>query len=499
MLPPGQRRAVLSDSNLYWLILTVVAMAELAPLALIQYLPLVDLPNHEAGVYVLAHYASDPSMRKYFIVDWRPIPDMGFELFSVPLVRLGISPILVARAFLGVAIAVYVAAGHLLAKAALGRRSLRGLLLPLMFYNSTLAFGFVDFTFGLSLSLFTFALWFRWRAALTPLRTTALTVLASAAMIAHLSAYGFLLIAVLVTLLADRVGHTRRPSQSVQSTVMLAPPLVILGVASLGQRAAGAVSWDSPVDKAKALIGLFLSYNYTWDVLTLGGIAVIFFVAVARSVRVNVNYHFAAIAVAFVLLFVVLPYTAFTASDVDVRALPPAVVMAVCAVQFRIGRRLAVALTAATVAVGLARVGLIADEWLHLSRSISREVQRLNTALPRNATVYAIFPEGASWVGKRERPYRHIVSYATLDRNAHVSTTFAARFQQPLVSRIDERAAARAVPPYTLNYSTLRRYAYVWTYKPSIVLRRQLVGRCTAIYGRDGFFLCRVVRRKRRL
>ena len=71
-------------TRLYWALLTAVAACEIAPLYLVHYLPLVDLPNHEARIDILAHYGTNPTMRQFYVVDWRPIPDLAFDLFAVP-------------------------------------------------------------------------------------------------------------------------------------------------------------------------------------------------------------------------------------------------------------------------------------------------------------------------------------------------------------------------------------------------------------------------------
>ena len=87
------------------------------------------------------------------------------------------------------------------------------------------------------------------------------------------------------------------------------------------------------------------------------------------------------------------------------------------------------------------RVAVVAHQWQGISDKIATQVQALDEALPRNADVYSLFPEGAPQIDKRERAYAHLASYATINRNAHVSRTFAERSQQPLVSRVDELAA----------------------------------------------------------
>ena len=100
---PDRRSSAAGDraAALYWSVLGFVAIVEIVPLFVVKYLPLVDLPNHEARIAILAHYGSNPTMQKFYVVDWRPIPDLAFDLFSVPLVRIGLTPSRPAACFSG--------------------------------------------------------------------------------------------------------------------------------------------------------------------------------------------------------------------------------------------------------------------------------------------------------------------------------------------------------------------------------------------------------------
>jgi hypothetical protein len=476
-------------SLLYWIVLAGVAAVEIAPLFLVKFLPLVDLPNHEARIAILAHYGSNPTMQKYYVVDWRPIPDLAFDLFAVPLVRLGLSPIEAGRLFLATAVLLYVTGGHLLAKAAAGRRSWLGVILPFLFYSSALFYGFINFVFGFGVFLVAFALWLRWRIGITYGRTAVISALLVVAFLSHLAAFGLLAVAIVVTIAFDR--RLGRTSSSGRSLLAFLPALALFAYSSEARGSKGTMSWGSLVEKAHVLAGTFLSYNYKLDALWILGVVAIAVVAVVLARSITIEPAFATLAALLALIFVLLPHTLITATNVDARPVPAAVAFFLCAIRLSLPPRIAATLAIGVVALGVGRVAVIKAQWRTISDEIAAQVQALDTALPRNANVYSLFPEGGAQVDKRQRPYAHIVSYATIDRNAHVSRTFAERSQQPLVSRVDEAAAENAAPPFTVNPATFRRYSYVWSYKPGPVVRRQLQGRCVRVYARSGFYLCR--------
>ena len=478
-------------SRLYWTVMAAVAAVQIAPLFLIEYLPLVDLPNHEARIEILAHYGSNPTMQKFYVVDWRPIPDLAFDLFAVPLVRLGMSPLEAGRLFLAIAALLYLVGGHLLGKAARGRRSWLGVILPLLFYNSMLFYGFINFVFGFGVFLVAYALWFRWRAEMTLQRVVAVSALLVVAYLCHLAAFGSLSIAIVVTLIVDRaLGLTER-ADGARSLVAFLPALVLLAYSTEARGSGAGMDWGSLTSNVRVLGGVFLSYDYRLDAVWLVGIVVTALAAVAFSRSAVIEPTFAAVAVAFAVLFMLLPHSMITASNVNARVIPAFVAFALCAVRLSLAPRLAAALAVCVVALALSRVAVIAGQWHAVSETISAQVHALDEAIPRNANVYSVFPEDGPQIDKRERAYAHVASYATIDRNAHVSRTFAERSQQPLVSRIDEIAALDRVGPYAINPATFRRYSFVWTYQPPSRVRDRLQGACATVYDRGGFYLCR--------
>ncbi len=479
------------STALYWGLLAAVAAIEIAPLYLIKYLPLVDLPNHEARIDILAHYGSNETMQKFYVVDWRPIPDLAFDLFAVPLVRLGLTPVAAGRLFLAIAALLYVIGGHLLAQGATGRRSWLGVVLPLLFYSSMLFYGFINFVFGFGVFLVGYALWLRWRANLTYLRTALVAALLVVAYLCHLAAFGLLSIAIVVTVVVDQaLGRSTRIAAA-RSLAAFVPSLALLVYSTEARGSGGGLAWGSVREKAQVVGGMFLSYDHKLDAIWVAGLLVVAVVAVVLSHSITIEPAFAALTVVFALLFLLLPASLITATNVDARLVPAVVACFLCAIRLSLAPRLAAGLAVCVVLLAAIRVGVITHQWHEISGNIATQVQLLDSAVPRNADVYSLFPEGASRIAKPERPYAHVASYATLNRNAHVSRTFAERSQQPLVSRVDEIAALDAVEPFTVNFATLRRYSFVWTYKPGPVVRRQLRGRCTTIYDTDGFLLCR--------
>src|SRR5581483_3554127 len=370
-------------ARLYRFLLAVVALAQLAPVLLVHYVPLVDLPNHASRLEILAHYGSNPTMQRWYTVDWRPIPDLAFDLVGVPLVRLGLSPLAATRLFLVVTVLLYVAGGHLVASALHGRRSWAGVVLPLVLYDSMLLLGFLNFVFGFGVFLVAFGLWYRRRAALTPGWGALLALLAAVTLLSHLAAYGLLLVAAAVVLCVDLLARRLTRRAALASALVAVPSLVLLLYATTQRGGRGGADWGSAKEKAKPVFGLFLTYDRRVDALLLGALLVVLAAAVLLARRRTIVVPAAALAAVFALLYLVLPHAFVTATVVDSRMLPAVVVTALCALRLSLPPRLAAGLAVAAVALGVARLAYVTHEWRLIGGAIDRQVALLDRSLPR--------------------------------------------------------------------------------------------------------------------
>jgi hypothetical protein len=353
-------------------------------------------------------------------------------------------------------------------------------------------YGFINFVFGFGVFLVGFALWLRWRNDMSPARTLSVAALLVLSYLSHLAAFGLLGLAIVATIVFDELRGRSDRRGAIRSLGAFAPAIALLAYSTVARGSSGGgIVWGTPREKAQVAAGMYSTYDHRLDALWLGGALVLALAGVALSRRVELDPLAAVLTAVFALCFLLLPPSLITASNVDARVIPGVLALFLCAVRISPRPGVAASLCVCAVLLGGSRVAVIAVQWQHLSTKIASQVRRLDASLPRNADVYSLFPEDAPQIDKRERSFTHLASYAAIDRNAHVSRTFAERSQQPLVSRVDELTALDAVPPFTVNFATFRRYSYVWTYEPGATVRRQLHGRCTTVFDTRGFYLCR--------
>src|ERR1700710_1672748 len=74
--------------RVWWLALTGLCVALLAPLLIVDVPPLLDYPNHLARVFVLAALPHDPVLARFYAAHWSIIPNRALDLVGPPLIAV---------------------------------------------------------------------------------------------------------------------------------------------------------------------------------------------------------------------------------------------------------------------------------------------------------------------------------------------------------------------------------------------------------------------------
>ena len=133
----------------------------LLPLMRAEFPPGADMLNHVARVHILHNLPNDGDLQRYYQADWGIIPNLAFDIFSIPLLNF-LSANQVGKLFLALAVLMMFAGVSALRYQLFGKVGLLPLCVGLIAYSSPLALGFANYTFGLGLVLLMVA---GWRAA----------------------------------------------------------------------------------------------------------------------------------------------------------------------------------------------------------------------------------------------------------------------------------------------------------------------------------------------
>lgn len=451
------------NRKIYYAVFALVLCALVVPVWLVEIPPLVDLPNHLARVFVLAHYADTPFFQENFQIVRQPIPNLAIDLIVLPLMKF--FDIWTAnRLFLTLMICLFAFGCHLTAARKSGEFSYSALPASFLIYSGTFFYGYVNYVFSVALFLISFGLWLRWRERLNLGRALALIALTAAIYLSHLSAFVFFGVAVFFVDAYDfltRVEeHRTLKSLAVDAAFFVLPAIAFLAFMNNGG-SVGVFRWNSFSGKAVALFSAFRSYDLWADLLcvaALGGL--IYFLK--RRKEIEFDKTLLLVASIFFVLFLLAPKYVFT-GDADLRIVLPAfaLLIASCRINFLSGKTFAA--FAVLLCVFAVRQSAIAYRWFQMSGTLAAETKLLDAIAPQSKVYPLYFNDDAAANEKLERPVIHAVQFVTFKNSSIAATLFAFRGQQPLVFR---RAGQYATPENqdeTKWLELLGDSDYVWT------------------------------------
>ncbi len=246
---------------------TLVFLVAILPLLLTRHLPLVDLPNHLAGQFIIAHWQTSAAYQQYYQVHWALIPNLGLDVFVQavgPIIGIDTA----FRAFCISTMALLFLGTKLINLHYAGPDARIYRIAPIFFYNGPFQFGFLSFTFGVGLALVAFGLYLRFWNPTRPRRIAAFTLLSSLVFFCHLAAFGTFAIAVCAHQLAEALPILRRATpiaflrnlagRAALALLVLLPPLLLFLVLGLinGHPASHYVHYGPVIQKLESVAAL---------------------------------------------------------------------------------------------------------------------------------------------------------------------------------------------------------------------------------------------------
>ncbi|HYG81841.1 MAG TPA: hypothetical protein VD861_15695 [Pyrinomonadaceae bacterium] len=478
------------SSSSYWWSLCLVTALLCLPVLLVTYHPLVDYPNHLARSFIFYNYESVPAFQATYVRLLEPIPDLGIELVTSPLLPF-VGLLTASKIFLLLMVLVFVTGCHRLGRAIHGHPTWLAVPCCFFVYNSMLLYGMVNYVFGVGLFGIALSYWLDWRARWTAPRFLLVAILVLCAYLTHLTSYGFLGVTFVVITSLDYFKRRESLYRAALGLLPLVPPFVAFLLFMRGSGKVGEISWNTLGGKLIGALALILSYNYQLDAFSLLCLVVMAAVVVSLHRRRPINIAWPTFIAGCVLafLYLICPKVLFTSSAADVRFIVPAALLLVLSLRLDLPAAAGRVLLLAWVIVASVRVGAIGMTWRALDKRIGAEVERLRV-VPEGAKVYPVFPEPDD---KAERSFEHVVLYTTVNQRAVVPTLFGFGGVSIYFRARPTYIAASSREPERL-VETLAGYDYVWSFKEGEQWRRTFQGMSTPVYEADGFTLWRIKR-----
>ncbi len=216
----------------FWAAFAVLLAGAAIPVLRADVPPLLDYPNHLARMHLLTDPALAQSLRRYYEIDWQPLPNLGMDLAVVALAKL--MPVTWAmKTFIVASFALLVAGASFVHRAYYRQWSIWPLFAFLFLYNRIFLLGFLTYLFGLGLAIAGLGLWIALERRPAGLRLAIATLVALALFFVHLlacAAYGLMLAGYELGRALELEPRTLGPwcRRLAQVAMPFLPPLLIL-------------------------------------------------------------------------------------------------------------------------------------------------------------------------------------------------------------------------------------------------------------------------------
>jgi hypothetical protein len=398
--------------------------------------PLADYVNHLARMHVIATIDHDPTLSRYYEIEWQIIPNLMMDLI-VPTVAGVVGVYLAGQLFTAVCLIGIVTGALALNRSLFGRWSAGPLMTIPLLYNGVFLVGVMNYMFGIGLCLWALAAWVRLRNQHLLISLSVSTVFCIALFFCHLFALGLYGLGVCSYEIWRYLAEPQRPRLGRQLQIIVAgiPFLLVLSLLlfSPTMQLAGEIDWE-PRGKLDGLIYVIEVYSDIAAIFIGGSLAMACIWAVRyRLLRVH-PFGWTLLVVACAV-YLAMPRTLFASYMADQR-LPIAIAFTMIAavdvsLRNRQARRGFVAILLVLLAVRVIEVDVV---WAQLSVG-TRELRQSVRRMKSGAKVLVAYSEQSGGGDVRDWALVHAACVAMIERSALVTTAFTVRGKQIIHAR----------------------------------------------------------------
>jgi len=394
------------------------------PLFLHNSVPGVDTPNHLARLQVLATLHERPALQDFYKINFVILPNLAIDLLITPILMLTkINALILMKIFIANMIGLMGFGFAWVNREMTGKWSAYGLFGLCFAYSYILAFGFMNYLFGIALGLICFALCLRLDPK--PFSQNLFLVVAGPLLaLNHLMAFGLFALSF--------VGHRLfKPDHCYQGwpglgigTIIV---LVLIKLSPVPQQAE--VFWR-PLGEHLLRLASPLVFGIEWRDFLFEGVllALIAYGAYKRSFKIPLEAK--ATGILFLLISLIAPHQAFTSAFIFTRIPVWLIMIYFASVELPL-RRVSVVLT-----ILFLRSLDIGSRFLTMNPEIDLFKADLGQ-IPSGSLVYHSVARGSgSLIPKGWNPsLLHANCLLLLEKDVYVSNLFTIEAQQPLIDQ----------------------------------------------------------------
>ena len=344
-------------------VFAVLVCASLGAVLVIPIPAMVDYPNHLARMYVLVRDGT-PNANPYYQTAWALYPDLAMDLLVPQFARV-FTVETASRLFLLMSQGLIIGGALALERVVKGRFEIAGFMAVLFLYCLPFAWGFVNFEFGVGVSLWGIALMLWVMERPWPVRLLVNTVLVIVLFSAHFFALGVYGATLGICELWRGWDRETSAKETASRLTLLAIPA--LGILATMQLTAGAIGFEGT--------DWFFAFKLVWPFRIMNGYST---TAAAASMALLVGTIYIAarrgylqlemrgrwIAIGFAILYVAIPSRLFGTSFTDLRILVAAALVLPAFCTLSMPRDAILATLTAAAAITLANLAIVSTVWL---------------------------------------------------------------------------------------------------------------------------------------
>ncbi len=395
------------------------------PFFLSAPLPLSDLPNHIARMHIIAHLDESAFLQRHYRLDWQLLPNLAMDVIVPPLAKI-MSAELATTLFVAFTMVATVSGVITLHKKLFGYWSLFPFIVFLFVYHRALIWGFVNYLFTFSLSLWLFIVWLDIRQRAITTRIPLFAALNSLLYLLHLHAfcmYAVLLGSYEITKALQK-GESRFSAKLLALSINALPfgPAIALFFFASPTSEYSVFSWGTITNKLIGLADPFNLYLLPFDLAVFAVVGGALLLGLVTG-RITIHRDMILALFLFSLIYLLMPRVMFGSYGADRRILPIALIIAAASLDFRKipvgGIRGSVMVICLLFAI---KTAVVSVNWA-ASGKLYREVRQSMAALEQGAHL-------AVAVARLEQPFLlnppvgHIAAMAAVDRDAYVNMLF---------------------------------------------------------------------------
>jgi hypothetical protein len=418
-----------------------LAVALLLPLLVVAVPPFADFYFHLARMVVLDNPTA-PYVRDWYALDWRVMPNLAMDLIVPALAKF--MPLTIAsRVFVGLTLAMIFTGTLALHHALYRRLSWFPLVAALFVYNQIVFFGFINYLFGIGLTLWAAAGWFYLGRHSYVARIAFGGVAGLAIYICHLFALGIFGL-IIASAELDALSYDRRIVRHLVLTTapFLVPLALLMNSRTIeASRTLFEYLW---IVKLFAAFTLFVTINPPVDLFIMACILLGTYVLVRqRTLFVSPRLRFA--IVAFPVLVVLMPSGIIGSFYTDLRLPTAAIFVTIAACRLQASQRLQLLTAASLTGLLILRIAALIIDFRVADAEMGEFRNQFSHLRPGSVIFTGALKDKAflvdavstadNWKGLSSRdntlPLTHITTIALLDQIVFVPEATMIDGQQP--------------------------------------------------------------------